>query len=440
MNFRRLIYTIIAAASIVLLSACSDSKDWIGERQSGDVYVQLRIAVSGENAVTRSNDPMGGDNGNGREVGINNENMIHNVTLLLFKDLTESPVAQVVTFAAHELKSDNSIYETYPHKLTLKFGNYHAVVIANVNEDLDFTGKTFEEVANMVVTKPWVDFSTIDNTNLFTMTSVRDVTVNIQPTSDDTTLGTYQKPFTVDDITIERLAARIDMDATGSKNGDDFTYDYKNKSGSTIGTVAVKELKVVNLLNSGTFALKHFSAKGDGSDIKYYDSEGTSPTQSKYVWDTKSSMKTTTATPDYYTLPMPGNLQTGIAWSASPTALKAEKTVVSGEDAGHKYFILSYAQENTLPAMNSDDMAVMLPKYATALAVHYTITEGGVTSDHYDCYYLKHNNNGDVMRYSVVRNNIYRVTIVPPIKDIREFDINIKVKKWDLFEHAPIYM
>ena len=42
------------------------------------------------------------------------------------------------------------------------------------------------------------------------------------------------------------------------------------------------------------------------------------------------------------------------------------------------------------------------------------------------------------MNYGIVRNNIYRVKI----SDITDdgLNLNIKVKKWDKFEHATIYM
>jgi hypothetical protein len=43
------------------------------------------------------------------------------------------------------------------------------------------------------------------------------------------------------------------------------------------------------------------------------------------------------------------------------------------------------------------------------------------------------------MSCGVVRNNIYRVSIGGITPDDRLI-LNIKVKKWDKFEHATIYM
>jgi hypothetical protein len=43
------------------------------------------------------------------------------------------------------------------------------------------------------------------------------------------------------------------------------------------------------------------------------------------------------------------------------------------------------------------------------------------------------------MKYGIVRNNIYRVCI-NHIDEKRNMEINIKVKKWDVFTHSTIYM
>lgn len=444
MTIRRLINTLMALASLCTLTACYNYDREEPPQGRSEVYVQLRINVGSTTATdTRADDPMGGDVGNGREEGINNENKLHNVTLLLFKDLTSSTVEQTVVFGASELTQSGNTYETYPRKLTLDLGVYHVVALANLNplSVSDFSGKTFRQVADMMTTQPWVNIgSNINATDFFTMTSTNDVTITIARDPSDPTKGTYENPFVAGTLTIERLAARIDIDATGSKAGQDFVYDYKDATDNVVGTVTVKEIRALNLLNSGTYLLKHFSASGTAADVTFFDSEGTSPTQSKYVLDPNTTAKTAEGTPSYYTSPMPVSVETGLAWATTPALLTADKTVATGDDAGHKYFILAYAQENTLPPVASGVVDALLPKYATALAVHYTITEGATTTDHYDTYYLKHNNNSDMMRYSVVRNNIYRVTLVPPVKSGSAMTINIKVKKWDKFTHSTIYM
>ena len=107
--------------------------------------------------------------------------------------------------------------------------------------------------------------------------------------------------------------------------------------------------------------------------------------------------------------------------------------------------IMTYLQENTLPKMTELESTTILPKYGTVLAIHYQTIEGGTPTDHYDYYYLKHNAGAatpsveDPMAFSIVRNNIYRVTLVPPVKGGSP-SLTIKVKVWDKFSHSWIYM
>ena len=197
-------------------------------------------------------------------------------------------------------------------------------------------------------------------------------------------------------------------------------------------------------LNDGTYLLKHFSTDGTLAKLNFFGSEGISPTQSQYVLDPHTLAKTTAATPAYYTKPFDGitDLATGISWE-TPTLL-ADQTVASGVDAGHKYMILTYLQENTLPKMTTSESTTMLPKYGTVLAIHYQVNDG-TPEDRYDYYYLKHNAGAttpavtDPMAFSIVRNNIYRVSLVPPVKGGSP-TLTIKVKVWDKFTHSWIYM
>ena len=43
------------------------------------------------------------------------------------------------------------------------------------------------------------------------------------------------------------------------------------------------------------------------------------------------------------------------------------------------------------------------------------------------------------MNFGVVRNNIYRISI-DRIDEKNNMQLNIKVKKWDVFTHEVIYM
>lgn len=439
MVFRRLTYILFAGVSL-LLSSCSDDE---GLRVDSDqAFVQVRIGISGNPAAMRGT-PSGGDDGDGREAGINNENKVYGVNLLLFdKDVKQAenasaPVKRVLYFGADELKSiDDFNYELKePYRMVTDYTTYY--VVAVVNDHYDYTGKTFSEIADMVVKKPWQgNGNTADH---FVMTSTHVATLDI--VKNNGTKGTYGDPY-MTNIQVERLAARVDIDSEGGSTG--FVYDYKNDGGTVIGTVTIKDIQAFNLLNDGTYLLKHFSTDGTLAKLNFFGSEGISPTQSQYVLDPHTLAKTTAATPAYYTKPFAGitDLATGISWE-TPTLL-ADQTVASGVDAGHKYMILTYLQENTLPKMTTSESTTMLPKYGTVLAIHYQVNDG-TPEDRYDYYYLKHNAGAttpavtDPMAFSIVRNNIYRVSLVPPVKGGSP-TLTIKVKVWDKFTHSWIYM
>lgn len=442
MTLRRLTYFLLTGFCLMLCSCSDDGEQRIDSNQ---VFVQLRIGIS-TNPSSMRGTPSGGEDGDGREVGINNENKVYAVSLLLFdKDVGEAAnkdevVRKVLYFSGDELKDNGD--QTYelkePYRLTADYQNYY--VLAVVNDDYDYTGKKFSEIADMIVKTPWAgNGNTADH---FVMTSTSLATLSIVK---DGTKGTYGDPY-LTEVTVERLAARIDIDATGSNTDGDFNYDYLNASNVNIGTVKVIDIQAFNLLNDGTYLLKHYSQDGTLAKLNFFGSEGTSPTQSQYVLDPHTLAKTGSATPAYYDKPFVAvsNLSTDITWN-TPT-LTADQTVSGGVDNGHNYMILTYLQENTLPAMTETESATILPKYGTVLAIHYTTKEGSSPAvDHYDYYYLKHNAGAttpavtDPMAFSIVRNNIYRVTLIPPKKDVSP-SMEIKVKVWDKFTHSWIYM
>ena len=125
--------------------------------------------------------------------------------------------------------------------------------------------------------------------------------------------------------------------------------------------------------------------------------------------------------------------------------------------------VVGYAKENTLMPTSH------LKKYATGLAItgHYFKKTGETYTDKGErTYYgyLRHQGESTSaypaksfaalsddetgsasvpMNFGIVRNNIYRVSIesiAPETDETHPVTLKIKVKKWDLFTHAPIYM
>ena len=122
---------------------------------------------------------------------------------------------------------------------------------------------------------------------------------------------------------------------------------------------------------------------------------------------------------------------------------------------GYLNIIIAYPKENTLMPTSK------LKMYATGIAFSVDYYTGGTgTPEHRTYYYyLRHQGestgsyeaqqwaglNDDAvcgsvpMTFGIVRNNIYRVDIAGMTEDAK-LQIHIKVKKWDQFTHAPIYM
>ena len=85
MKFKTVFHTVL---SLTLLASAACSHDDLkpgSEDNTQDKYLLLRIALPAASSYTRSN-PMGGEEGNGREEGLDNENKIHDINLFFYDD------------------------------------------------------------------------------------------------------------------------------------------------------------------------------------------------------------------------------------------------------------------------------------------------------------------------------------------------------------------
>ena len=124
----------------VLLVGCHSAEDNpIDEVGAGNTdvqtYITLSISTLGVDANSRTN-PTGGENGDGIEVGINNENKLHNVTLFLFDsnnnnnvlNTTDNPEVRslyVEQFAIEGSSTNNYTYKTRPIRVAKQIGRAH---------------------------------------------------------------------------------------------------------------------------------------------------------------------------------------------------------------------------------------------------------------------------------------------------------------------------
>ncbi|MDE6296689.1 MAG: hypothetical protein K2L89_02490, partial [Muribaculaceae bacterium] len=138
---------IIRSLALLLFSSyivsCSDSMpDRLQtQEEEGDITIVLRLPVSGNEIGTRAN-PVGGEDGNGREKGLENENAVFDANIFFFKEdsLNPSGDAAAVTVANVYVK-DLSKFEKKDEALPFE----KKVTLKIKSADTDLAGKRMLE-------------------------------------------------------------------------------------------------------------------------------------------------------------------------------------------------------------------------------------------------------------------------------------------------------
>jgi hypothetical protein len=499
---QRLRYWAAAVLLPALLCACSsDGSDMNMEEPqiaSSNQYINLNIVVSSGTEGTMRG-PAGGENGDGREAGSERENAVTGVTVMLYKDdagintsaettlafIKYYPVSLVSRQTAGtpygDTKTDEAVYTTGDQPLAgsgLDMSeSYHAIVVANLNMTAAFTtASKVKTVRDYVTTHIYNGTGIGADASHFVMSLETDYTVNFASPSSMTTTGN-KITYVFDGIRIERLAARVDFWTNhaeyGTKDGSDNAYlapgyvypVWKSSDTDTPTSTDKFVLTAVTPFNLYTDGEYLFKRTNDAAP--YLADE----TTANYVIDPRTDGKTTVS-PDYYqnTLAAMVALETSeqslsdaTGYFQSASALHGSTTQKAGftADAGKDNFILAYPKENTLSTSSP------LYYYATGVAIEGDYYPSGSAADpsavkHLVYYgYLRHQGEGGStihrispkddlsttatypsstpMNFGVVRNNIYRISI-DRVDEKKDLEINIKVKKWDTFTHATIYM
>ena len=467
-NLLRLLASLLA---VMLLSACVSREDEETFEETAEnhliKYINLSITVSTGNYATHRA-PAGGENGDGREAGFERENAVNGITLILYKGSGLYDASATVDYIAYFVttlsqtpqtalagKTVEAVYTTGNQRLedgAINTGDtYHAIVIANRNMTSQFPkGTPISAVRDYPfgfslysgdATKP-------NECNNFVMTSENDVTINFGGIT-PTTVGTSGLLYTVDtSILIERMAARIDF-CTQKGNYDANYGGYKyNVTGTSGDMFVLTSVTPFNLYNENEYLLKRVQDTWPATITTYLGDE----TTSNYVADPNTGNKDNKNIFAY--------LSPLASMSTDYQQTMTSSTFTDSDDK--QSIVVGYAKENTLMPTSH------LKKYATGLAItgHYYKKEsdGTYTDKGERTYYgyLRHQGESTSaypaksfaalsddetasvpMNFGIVRNNIYRVSIesiAPETDETPTVTLNIKVKKWDLFTHAPIYM
>lgn len=498
MMLRRIPYRLLCTlTSVLLLCACSDSdgRDVDNQQNVGNIYVNFAISVTNGNSGMRDATPTGGENGDGREAGFERENTISGITVILYQDGTgintsADPTLDLVRYfpVSERAAGDMPIEVTYTtgqqplgkHNLDLT-KEYHAIVIANAPE----VAASLTEGTSKLSDIRDVTLSTIytgnpsysaDNITNFVMSSEKDNKIDFSSVTGTNLDGTPHTlgqdiyyDLTSKPVVIERMAARIDFWSKNS-NGYNPAYTipgYEYNVTSSTDKFVVTGVVPFNLVNGIADYGKEYLIKRLRTDINdaYTTRYLADETSSTYVIDPKTMSKVTT-NPNpaltsslgkvYELIGDAGKLEntTDNPYYHSIANMHASASMSTIEDKEN--VVVAYPMENCLLPESK------LYYHATGIAIigYYYVNGTGTGTRYVYLGYLRHQGDAEsydiqpyttplakdatmgstpAMKFGVVRNNIYRVSI-NSIDKKGTLELKIKVKKWDTFTHSWIYM
>lgn len=257
----------LCLALMLVTASCSmhdDISDDCG-RSDGkqQVYVKLRLTVPSQNQGTRAKDPAGGEeNGEGREEGQSYENSITSALVFFYRsaDGINSDASTPIDEYAYMTVTEGV---TNVMQIELELDTkYNVLVVANPG---DYSWVSTEEgrnlggVRNHICTQAWGGNDDEDYRD-FVMSS-EDGGETITVTDENTSEAT---PATVD-VTVERLAARVDYKTNQENN---------YLCGDALGSVNITGAVIINQLSAGTYLIKRVTHGDDiNADVVYLGDE-----------------------------------------------------------------------------------------------------------------------------------------------------------------------
>ena len=407
-------------------------------------YLQVKVTVegSGDTRASRADkEPQGGEDGNGREPGINKENDVNSLTVLLYEsdkeDLSEADatIDYVYTFTGLTASTSSSsvTYTTGPREIdpVIVGKNYHVLVIANAGDMTSkCIGKNISKIRDMQMDKVCTRNDDIANFTDFVMSSKKDAKIDFSGKSGSGT-GTESDPYMVD-VNIERLAARIDIIPNAAFDGTSHCYYYNVMDGTNvIGGFKLESVTPTKVMTSGEYLIKRVSSDAAVSTVTYFGLE--------------EMDATTKASTNYVVCPWTKD-RTGLslADAEGPTSLYNVKEVAST-----KSYILDYVMENTTTDNKEDNSTGLIFKgkyYESSEwdATKKQPTTGATGTEKEYTYTLRHSDPSgsgtisDPMHFGVVRNNIYQVKVEGVEGKSKGIKLTIHVVPWAHYDHGEV--
>lgn len=193
---------------------------------------------------------------------------------------TRIQAAVPFTFTSYSAGSNgiDRVYTTTPQTVDLENGTYHLLLVANPGTDW-WSGKslTLGDVRDHIQQQAWQQAEDGSSYSDFVMTSAADatVTLNFNPENDPAKAT----------VSVERMAARLDYQASGSYPCRDPQY-----SGAT---AEITGAALVNNLTAGSYLTKRVANDVNGTGLSYLgDETPDAGVQTNYVLDPWTAQKT----------------------------------------------------------------------------------------------------------------------------------------------------
>lgn len=263
-------------------------------------YVGLNISAGSANQVTKAN-PTGGEEGDGREEGVRNENVVSTITAFFFEsdnginsDASTKIVARQSWPSSAFTYTGNMQYTTDPIEvLNLQVGHtYDVLVVTNVDPAFGMDVKTLGELRNMTTSAIWKyerDWTSTEERSFVMASADAGNKLFIHNANSIT------NPATASQINVERLSARVDYRAKGSEGEANGVYSVKDKTTNTeIGKAKILGAMLVNTLDATapSYLFKHVTKANEDFTTGAIDYLGletvTGDQATNYVLDPKS--------------------------------------------------------------------------------------------------------------------------------------------------------
>ena len=441
-KMKKITLSLLALLLVMSFASCASDTTSDLPLPSKDMkaYLQVKVTVegSGDTRASRATaGPHGGEGGDDREPGINKENDVNSLTVLLYKsekdDLSEADakIDYVYTFTGLN-KTSTSTYTTAPKEIDAAIvnKNYHVIVIANADDMTSrCKGQKIKDVRDLQMSKVCTRDADITKFSNFIMSSKKDARI------DFTTEGSETNPYQVT-VDIERLAARIDIIPNAEFDGANQGYYYDVMDGTNvIGGFKLESVTPSKVMKTGEYLIKRVSPDAAVSAVTYYGEE---------LMDATSKAST-----NYVVCPWTKD-RTGLTLSNAegPASLYHVKKTTSTSTTDPSY-ILDYVMENT----TTDNEEA----YSTGLIFkgkYYEETEwdkattrpttGAIGTDKEYTYTLRHSDpsgsgtKADPMHFGVVRNNIYQVKVEGVEGKSKGLTLTIHVVPWARYDHGEV--